>query len=180
MGFCSERQPMNLSGHVTALTQNFSSTGFQPPGSEPDANPEDGFAAKSAQPDPRELRILLIEDSRPIKERLANLLTVPGQMRIAGSAATEKEAIEQIDAAEFDVLIVDVELREGSGIGAIRRGREHYPAARQPLIIVLTNYPLPAVRSHCFRAGADHFLDKMRQFQDVKALINAAPRLSGA
>lgn len=126
-------------------------------------NPAEGM-------DSPELRILLIEDSRLLQERLTSMLTRPGVMRVAGTAATERDARDCIDAEDYDVLLVDVELREGSGIGAITHARSHY-AGRQPLIIVLTNYPLPAVRSRCLAAGADHFLDKMRQFQEVQPLI---------
>lgn len=124
-----------------------------------------------------ELRILLIEDSRLIQERLTSLLTQAGHMRVVAAAATEAEARAQIESAEYDVLLVDVELREGSGIGAIRHARRFYPQGHQPMIVVLTNYPLPAVRARCLEAGADYFLDKMRQFQDIKEIIAAAPRL---
>ncbi len=121
----------------------------------------------------REIRILLIEDSVLLQERLTEMLTQRGVMRVTGTAATEREARERIDSGVYDVLLVDVELREGSGIGAITHARAHY-TSRQPLIIVLTNYPLPAVRTRCLAAGADHFLDKMRQFQEVRPLIAAA------
>jgi CheY-like chemotaxis protein len=124
--------------------------------------------------DASELRILLIEDSARLRERLIHMLTEAGKMRVTGSAETEAEACQRIDADEYDVLLVDVELREGSGIGAIRHARRSYDAEHQPLIIVLTNYPLPVVRIRCMAAGADHFLDKMRQFQEVKPLIAAA------
>ncbi len=120
-----------------------------------------------------ELRILLIEDSVLLQQRLTEMLSRPGMMCVTGTAATEGEARRLIDEHEYDVLLVDVELREGSGIGAISHARARY-ADRQPLIIVLTNYPLPAVRSRCLTAGADHFLDKMRQFQEVRPLIEAA------
>lgn len=123
--------------------------------------------------DAPELRILLIEDSVLLQERLIEMLTQPGVMRVTGTAATEREALERIDSGEYDVLLVDVELREGSGIGAIGHARARY-SERQPLIIVLTNYPLAAVRTRCLAAGADHFLDKMRQFQEVRPLIAAA------
>lgn len=123
--------------------------------------------------DEPELRILLIEDSERIRTRLVELLDEPGSMRVVASAATQDDAIACIDGETFDVLLVDVELRQGSGIAAIRHARRTYAAGRQPLIIVLTNYALPAVRSRCMEAGADHFLDKMRQFQEVKALIVA-------
>jgi two-component system, OmpR family, response regulator len=124
----------------------------------------------------REKRLLLIEDSALLRERLTSMLTVPGAMRVAASAETEAEAIEKISAAEYDVLIVDVELRQGSGINVIRQARRFYEGRRQPLIIVLTNYSLPTVRERCMAAGADHFLDKMQQFGEVRTLIENASR----
>jgi two-component system chemotaxis response regulator CheY len=79
--------------------------------------------------------------------------------------------MQSIDREDFDVLIVDVELKKGNGIEVVRHARSHYPVDRQPLIIVLTNYALPAVEVRCRQAGADHFLDKMRQFSDLLVLI---------
>jgi CheY-like chemotaxis protein len=112
-----------------------------------------------------------------LRRRLTEMLTEPGRIEVMAWAATEADARAAIDAAEFDVLLVDVELREGTGIGAIRYARAHYPADRQPLIIVLTNYPWAPVRQRCLAMGANHFLDKMRQFEAVKGLIADAPRL---
>lgn len=154
--------------------------GEQPPDCAPkglaspvSANQDDpepaSFAAGS-----RELRILLIEDSALLQKRLTELLTEQGVMQVTATAATERDAVHQIDTGTFDVLLVDVELREGTGLGAIAHARKTYARDRQPLIIVLTNYPLPAVRDRCLAAGADHFLDKMRQFQEVRPLIIGA------
>lgn len=123
----------------------------------------------------REIRILLVEDSLLLQERLTEMLTEPGEMRVHAAVDTEQDAMRAIETAEFDVLLVDVELKSGSGIGVIAHARRSYPPDRQPLIIVLTNYPLPVVRSRCMAAGADHFLDKMREFQKVRPLIAAAP-----
>jgi CheY-like chemotaxis protein len=123
-----------------------------------------------------ELRILLIEDSRLLRDRMIGMLTVPGVMRVAGAAETEREAIALIDANDYDALVVDVELKQGSGITAIRHARLSFATQRQPLIIVLTNYALPTVRQRCIEAGADHFLDKMQQFSQVRPLLEAARR----
>lgn len=124
----------------------------------------------------REKRLLLIEDSALLRERLTSMLTVPGTMRVAASAETEAEALEKIGAADYDVLLVDVELRQGSGINVIRQARRVYEGKSQPLIIVLTNYSLSTVRERCMAAGADYFLDKMQQFGEVRNLIETAPR----
>jgi len=126
---------------------------------------------RSGDPPARELRVLLIEDSALLRTRLIKILTEPGIIRVEATAETEKEAMAYIDASQFDVLVVDVELRQGSGIAVIRHARRVYAGLPQPLIIVLTNYALPAVRDRCLTAGADYFLDKMHQFNEVRPLI---------
>jgi len=62
-----------------------------------------------------ELRILLIEDSRLLRDRMIGMLTVPGVMQVTGTAETEREAIELIDSNEYDALVVDVELKQANG-----------------------------------------------------------------
>ena len=127
-----------------------------------------------------ELRILLIEDSRLLRDRMISMLTVPGVLKVTGTAETEQEALEQIDAHDFDALVVDVELRQGSGIAAIRHARGAFATRIQPLIIVLTNYSLPTVEQRCMSAGADHFLDKMQQFAEVRPLLERHQRGSAS
>ncbi len=125
-----------------------------------------------------ELRILLIEDSQLLRDRMIGMLTVPGVMQVTGTAETEQDAIRLIDAHDYDALVVDVELRQGSGITAIRHARKSCAARIQPLIIVLTNYSLPTVEQRCMTAGADHFLDKMQQFGEVRPLLEGHQRRS--
>jgi CheY-like chemotaxis protein len=117
------------------------------------------------------IRILLVEDFAPLRTRLTELLNIPGKMSVAATAETELEARNQIEATDFDVLVVDVQLREGSGIGAVREARKRWITAVPSLIVVLTNHALPLVRKRCLAAGADHFLDKIRQFDQLVPLI---------
>jgi len=116
-------------------------------------------------------KLLLIEDSPLLQSRLRYYLEAPGRIQVADIADSAPGAMQSIDRDDFDVLIVDVELKKGSGLEVIRHARSHYAADRQPLIIVLTNYALPAVEIRCRQAGADHFLDKMRQFAELLPLI---------
>ena len=129
---------------------------------------DNAFAAGSGG---RELRILLVEDSLRLQTRLTELLTRPGVMMVTGVADTEDGAMELLAARPFDVLVVDVELRQGSGINVVRLTRARTELAAPPLIIVLTNYDLRSVRERCLAAGADHFLDKMREFDQLLPLI---------
>lgn len=128
---------------------------------------------------PRELRLLLIEDSSLLRSRLIGMLEVPGVINVQEWAETERDAAARIDSAEFDVLVVDVELKQGSGISVIRHARKAYAGRKQPLIVVLTNYALPTVQQRCMSAGADVFLDKMQQFDELRPIIERYGRERG-
>lgn len=118
-----------------------------------------------------ERRILLIEDSDVLSRRLVDLLSEPGRFAVAAQAGTQTEALSRLQETPFDVLVVDIELAEGNGVAVIRQARQLYPPDSQPLIVVLTNYASDFVRDHCFAAGADYFLDKMRDISRLKAIV---------
>jgi CheY-like chemotaxis protein len=118
-----------------------------------------------------ERRVLLVEDSAVLTRRLIDLLSEPGRIEVAAQAATQSEAVSRLAERPFDVLVVDIELAEGNGVGVIRHARQLYPPDAQPLIVVLTNYASDFVRDHCFAAGADYFLDKMRDIALLKAVV---------
>jgi two-component system, OmpR family, response regulator len=118
-----------------------------------------------------ERRILLIEDSEVLSRRLIDLLSEPGYVAVAAQATTQSEALSQLKNGSFDVLVVDIELAEGNGVAVVRNARQLCPPEAQPLIVVLTNYASDFVRDHCFAAGADYFLDKMRDISQLKAIV---------
>jgi two-component system, OmpR family, response regulator len=121
--------------------------------------------------EPAERRILLIEDSEPLSRRLVDLLSEPGRLAVAAQATTQAEALSRLQEALYDVLVVDIELAEGNGVAVIRQARQLYPPHSQPLIVVLTNYASDFVREHCFAAGADYFLDKMRDIARLRPIV---------
>jgi two-component system OmpR family response regulator len=118
-----------------------------------------------------ERRILLIEDSAALSRRLVDLLSEPGLINVTGQAASQSEALMRLREASYDVLVVDIELAEGNGVAVIRQVRQLYPPDAQPVVVVLTNYASDFVRDHCFAAGADYFLDKMRDIALLKAVV---------
>lgn len=120
------------------------------------------------------LRILLVEDSPLLRSRLESMLSQYAAFKVTGLASAEAEAIEKLETVPYDAIVVDVELRPGSGIGVIREARARnrdLPDGGHVWIIVLTNYDLPTVRERCMSAGADHFLDKMREIDQLMPIL---------
>lgn len=124
----------------------------------------------AAAPLPRALRVQVVEDLPRVQNLLRELIEEPGRFEIAAIAGSEEEALRQFDAQHPDAVVVDLALREGSGLGVIQKIRGRDSGAR-PLVIVLTNHALPVLEAACLRAGADHFLDKSRDFQRVRTLL---------
>lgn len=116
----------------------------------------------------RPLRVLLIEDSLLIREAVAELVELDGCAYVAAVADSEAAAIGELRSHAFDVVIVDLKLREGSGFGVLRMLQDSKPGL---LVIVFTNYATPAIRKRCAELGATWFFDKSSDFEAIGELI---------
>jgi DNA-binding NarL/FixJ family response regulator len=116
------------------------------------------------------LKILLIEDSAEIREALTQSVEASGSMAIVGVADNAADAIRLIDSTPVDAAIIDLHLREGSGLLVL----SHLAKTGNPghvLRIVLTNHTTAPFRRSCERLGADHFLDKSLEFDRAIELL---------
>jgi DNA-binding NarL/FixJ family response regulator len=115
------------------------------------------------------LRVLLVEDSSKLQERLRETLDgLPG-VELAGTVDTEADAVEAIRRERCDAVILDLHLRRGTGFGVLREVARH--ASRAPVVIVFTNYDLPEYRRTAQQFGVRHFLDKAREYERLPAVI---------
>ena len=117
--------------------------------------------------------VLIVEDLPRVQLLLIDLLHEPDRCRVLGVADTEADALEQFEALEPDAVIIDLSLRQGSGLGVIQGIRRGVQRSR-PLLIVLTNHAFPVLEAACLNAGADYFLDKSRDLGRVRALLERA------
>jgi DNA-binding NarL/FixJ family response regulator len=118
---------------------------------------------------PPPLRVLLVEDSPLIRERLAESLVDPGRIEVVGQADAEDTATALINERPWDVLILDLQLKRGTGLAVLRWLAGRRPAGSK--IIVLTNYSFPQYRSKSLALGADYFLDKAREYHRVREIL---------
>ncbi len=125
------------------------------------------------------VRVLLVEDSPALSLRLQEMLQQLPDVALVGAVDNEAAAIRAVGSGNVDALILDLQLRHGSGFGVLRglHGLPHPPAA-----IVLTNYALPAYEREALVLGAYCFLDKAREFSRLPDLLHeiAAARRAAA
>ena len=145
--------------------------------SDPESKRDNGASSPSTKGSPtpareRPLRVYLVEDAVSFRERLADFLAEPGKIEMVGFADSEDVAIRYLRTEDPDVVIVDLHLKSGNGIGVIAAARELRPQP-PPTIVVLTNYAFPEFELACRARGANYFFDKSTQFGAVKALLGS-------
>lgn len=112
----------------------------------------------------KKIRVFIADDSATVRERLISLLRDMPAVDIVGTAADAAEAISAIQQLKPDVVILDIRMPAGSGIGVLR-SLQKWEA--KPKFIMLTNYPFLQYRKTCLEAGASYFFDKSSEFEKI-------------
>jgi|KBSMisStandDraft_5_1062788.scaffolds.fasta_scaffold09841_8 DNA-binding NarL/FixJ family response regulator len=116
------------------------------------------MASPSAVP----LTVFIADDSPPVAEMLKELLTDPGRVEVIGVAETETAAIESIERLRPDVVVLDLQLKTGSGTDVIRAVRANEQLADIRLLVT-TNHASPELKAGCLELGADDYFDKLKE-----------------
>lgn len=116
------------------------------------------------------LDILVVDDSPIIVRKLSMLLEVLGY-RVAGTAATGKEAIAAYKACKPDVVTMDITMPDMDGIEATRAIMGEFPNAK---IIMVTSHGQEKMVLDALKAGAKGYVLKPFQQHKVYEAIQKA------
>ncbi len=108
------------------------------------------------------LRTYLVEDNPTIRENLIATLEELADVEPVGMADTESAGTQwlQDNPDAWDLAIVDLFLRQGSGLGVVTACRKRHPHQK---VIVLSNYATPDIRNRCAQLGVDAVFDKSNE-----------------
>jgi DNA-binding NarL/FixJ family response regulator len=110
------------------------------------------------------LKVLICDDSATVRERLVTMALDLPEIAVVGQAQDGSGCVDAIRQTQCDVVILDIRMPGGSGIEVLREVKKMNPA---PGVIMLTNYAYAQYRKKCAEAGADYFLDKSTQFDQL-------------
>ena len=116
----------------------------------------------------RSLGVYVVEDNVIVLESLIAALEELAPVHVVGTAADERVAVDWIAAngERCDLVIIDIFLRTGSGLGVISAARRKRPEAA---LVVLSNYATDEMQSRCLASGADRVFDKSRDIDQLVA-----------
>lgn len=105
------------------------------------------------------LMTYLVEDNPIVRTNLIETLGEIAQLQITACSATQHEASQWLAShrTQWHLAIVDLFLKQGTGLGVLAACREREPFQK---VVILTNYATPEIRQRSAALGADAVFDK--------------------
>ena len=118
----------------------------------------------------RPARVMLVDDHPIVRQGLASLIAAEPDLEVCAQAPDESSAWQLLARTRPDVVVVDLALKEGSGIELIRRIKAEYPETG---ILVVSMHDEMYLVERAFRAGAWGYVTKHEASDSVlQALRN--------
>ena len=112
--------------------------------------------------------IFLVDDHPLVREWLSNLIHEQPDLAVCGEAESGPEALQAILAAKPDVAIVDISLKDSSGIELIKNLKQTCPTVS---VLVLSMHEESHYAERALRAGARGYVMKRETTRKVIAAI---------
>jgi DNA-binding NarL/FixJ family response regulator len=116
------------------------------------------------------LQVFIADDSPQVAEMLGELLASPGRVEVVGVDGTERGVIDSIRSLRPDVVVLDLQLKDGSGTNVIKAVRAA-PELSAVRLLVTSNHTSPQLRSGCLELGANDYFDKVKDLGLLSAKV---------
>ena len=114
------------------------------------------------------MKIVLVEDSVIVRARLTLQLARIQGVQVVGHAASEDEAVDVVERKRPDLVLLDIGLESGNGIGALRRIRQ---AGNRTKVWILSNCSAPDYRELVRDQGVERFFAKNSELDQLMACV---------
>ena len=111
-------------------------------------------------------RVFLVEDSSIIRENLIETLRENALVDVVGTAVDEAGAVAWLTdgAHACDVVLVDIFLKSGNGLGVLKAMKDRGDA---PQRVVFSNHATVEIRAKCAQLGATRVFDKSNEIDEM-------------
>jgi DNA-binding NarL/FixJ family response regulator len=113
------------------------------------------------------IRVFLVDDHPLVRESLTGLIDRQSDMVVCGEAEDSSQALRTIGLVEPDVAVMDISLKEASGLELLKAVKLRLPAVK---LIVLSMHDEKLYAERCIRAGANGYVMKA---ESTKRIISA-------
>lgn len=115
-------------------------------------------------------QVLIADDHAIVRNGLKQLLNEERSIRLVGEAASGRETIDQLQQQKWDLLVLDINMPDRSGLDILRQIRATHPDTR---VLVLSGFPEKQYAVNVLRAGASGYLNKEMAPEELLAAVRA-------
>ena len=119
-------------------------------------------------------RILIVDDHPLVRQGLIGLISTQRDFEVCGEASGVVQARQSAAAVRPDVAIIDLTLKDGSGIELIKEFREHYEETK---LLVISMHDESLFAERALRAGAVGYVSKDEAIRTIVRAVRTV--LSG-
>ena len=118
------------------------------------------------------MKIYLIEDNKSMRDNLVSTLEELAPVKAVGSSDCVDEGVAWLldDQRPWDLAIVDLFLKSGSGLSVLEACRSRMPLQK---IVVFSNYATHEMRLRCAQLGVDAVFDKATEIDALLSYCTA-------
>ena len=114
------------------------------------------------------MKVLIVDDSAIVRERIAEMLSGITGVEIVGNAANSIDALYLVNKLKPDTVTLDIKIPGESGIEVLKKIKSSHPST---IVMVLTNFPIDQYKNKCYELGGDYFFSKSDEFEKVEVVI---------
>lgn len=119
------------------------------------------------------IRILLCDDHRIVREGLKQILADTPDIEVAAECSNGPEVLHKARVEAIDLVLLDIAIPQQDGLDVLRQIKQEMP--RLP-VLMLSTYPEKQYAARCYKLGAAGYLNKSA---DPEQLVDAIRKAAG-
>ncbi|MEX2598727.1 MAG: response regulator transcription factor [Dehalococcoidia bacterium] len=117
---------------------------------------------------PNLVRVVLVDDHAMVRQGIRERLAKETDINVVGEAETRDDGLALVEQLQPDVVVLDIRLRQDSGIEIAKHIRRHYPAIK---ILILSAYDYDQYVRALARVGVDGYISKENSQEELVQAI---------
>jgi DNA-binding NarL/FixJ family response regulator len=122
----------------------------------------------SGEPANRTARLLIVDDHPLVRSGIRSLIQMEDDLDVCGEAEDQDSALEIIAAENPDIVLVDISLKNSSGLNLLREITQNYPGV---LTLAVSMHDEYAYAVRCIKAGAKGYIMKQEGTEKILEAI---------
>lgn len=114
------------------------------------------------------MKVFIADDSDQIRASIKDMLDDIAGVEVVGEASNAENLTETIGRLKPQVVILDIRMPGGSGIGALKKIKAQHPST---VVIMFSDYSYKLYREKSMELGADFFFEKSNEFEKIETVL---------